>query len=68
MLEEPITMQEVCNSYIIHQSNKSVLLGESTACGYGAGVFCPFMYYPADNLVPFFSNAKGATIGDASVL
>ncbi|KAF0902619.1 hypothetical protein E2562_018109 [Oryza meyeriana var. granulata] len=47
------------------------LLGYSAqgACnfagGYIAGVFCAVVSHPADNLVSFLNNAKGATVGDA---
>ncbi|OWM75951.1 mitochondrial phosphate carrier protein 3, mitochondrial-like [Punica granatum] len=40
-------------------------LGVSFAGGYVAGVFCAIVSHPADNLVSFLNNAKGATVGDA---
>ncbi|EPS68510.1 hypothetical protein M569_06258, partial [Genlisea aurea] len=40
-------------------------LGISFASGYVAGVFCAVVSHPADNLVSFLNNAKGATVGDA---
>ncbi|KAK8587506.1 hypothetical protein V6N12_021994 [Hibiscus sabdariffa] len=40
-------------------------LGVSFAGGYIAGVFCAIVSHPADNLVSFLNNAKGATVGDA---
>ncbi|XP_009334321.3 mitochondrial phosphate carrier protein 3, mitochondrial-like [Pyrus x bretschneideri] len=40
-------------------------LGVSFASGYIAGVFCAVVSHPADNLVSFLNNAKGATVGDA---
>ncbi|XP_040986966.1 mitochondrial phosphate carrier protein 3, mitochondrial-like [Juglans microcarpa x Juglans regia] len=47
------------------QCSKSFQLGVSFAGGYVAGVFCAFVSHPADNLVSFLNNAKGATVGDA---
>uniref|UniRef100_A0A7N0T041 Uncharacterized protein n=1 Tax=Kalanchoe fedtschenkoi TaxID=63787 RepID=A0A7N0T041_KALFE len=40
-------------------------LGVSFAGGYLAGVFCAIVSHPADNLVSFLNNAKGATVSDA---
>ncbi|KAK7852837.1 mitochondrial phosphate carrier protein 3 [Quercus suber] len=40
-------------------------LGVSFAGGYAAGVFCALVSHPADNLVSFLNNAKGATVSDA---
>ncbi|KAK9117675.1 hypothetical protein Sjap_016622 [Stephania japonica] len=40
-------------------------LGVSFAGGYIAGVFCAVVSHPADNLVSFLNNSKGATMGDA---
>ncbi|XVE56504.1 hypothetical protein DITRI_Ditri04bG0015700 [Diplodiscus trichospermus] len=45
--------------------SKSLQLGVSFAGGYIAGVFCAVVSHPADNLVSFLNNAKGATVGDA---
>ncbi|WOL09443.1 mitochondrial phosphate carrier protein 3, mitochondrial-like [Canna indica] len=45
--------------------SKSLQLAMSFAGGYVAGVFCAVVSHPADNLVSFLNNAKGATIGDA---
>ncbi|XP_030539545.1 mitochondrial phosphate carrier protein 3, mitochondrial-like [Rhodamnia argentea] len=47
------------------QCSKSLQLGVSFAGGYVAGVFCAVVSHPADNLVSFLNNAKGATVGDA---
>ncbi|TYG43773.1 hypothetical protein ES288_D11G045100v1 [Gossypium darwinii] len=45
--------------------SKSLQLAVSFAGGYIAGVFCAIVSHPADNLVSFLNNAKGATVGDA---
>ncbi|KAL8139996.1 hypothetical protein V2J09_006017 [Rumex salicifolius] len=47
------------------QCSKQLQLGVSFAGGYIAGVFCAIVSHPADNLVSFLNNAKGATVGDA---
>ncbi|KAK3144646.1 hypothetical protein QOZ80_4AG0315880 [Eleusine coracana subsp. coracana] len=47
------------------ECSKSLQLGVSFAGGYIAGVFCAIVSHPADNLVSFLNNAKGATVGDA---
>ncbi|XWS30563.1 hypothetical protein CRYUN_Cryun24cG0129400 [Craigia yunnanensis] len=47
------------------QCSKSLQLGVSFAGGYIAGVLCAIVSHPADNLVSFLNNAKGATVGDA---
>ncbi|GMH24421.1 hypothetical protein Nepgr_026264 [Nepenthes gracilis] len=47
------------------QCSKPLQLGVSFAGGYIAGVFCAVVSHPADNLVSFLNNAKGATVGDA---
>ncbi|KAL8492530.1 hypothetical protein ACS0TY_023932 [Phlomoides rotata] len=47
------------------QCSKNLQLGVSFAGGYIAGVFCAIVSHPADNLVSFLNNSKGATIGDA---
>ncbi|GFP98575.1 mitochondrial phosphate carrier protein 3 mitochondrial [Phtheirospermum japonicum] len=47
------------------QCSKQLQLGVSFAGGYVAGVFCAIVSHPADNLVSFLNNAKGATVGDA---
>ncbi|KAF2301814.1 hypothetical protein GH714_029513 [Hevea brasiliensis] len=47
------------------QCSKPLQLGISFAGGYIAGVFCAIVSHPADNLVSFLNNAKGATVGDA---
>ncbi|CAI8619316.1 unnamed protein product [Vicia faba] len=47
------------------QCSKSKQLGVSFAAGYVAGVLCAIVSHPADNLVSFLNNAKGATVGDA---
>lgn len=48
------------------QCSKSVQLGVSFAGGYVAGVFCAIVSHPADNMVSFLNNAKGASVGDVS--
>lgn len=48
------------------QCSKSKQLGVSFAAGYVAGVLCAIVSHPADNLVSFLNNAKGATVGDVS--
>jgi hypothetical protein len=48
------------------ECSKSLQLGVSFAGGYIAGVFCAIVSHPADNLVSFLNNAKGATVGDVS--
>lgn len=48
------------------QCSKSLQLGVSFAGGYVAGVLCAIVSHPADNLVSFLNNAKGATVGDVS--
>ncbi|KAK6128266.1 hypothetical protein DH2020_037993 [Rehmannia glutinosa] len=45
--------------------SKPLQLGVSFAGGYVAGVLCAVVSHPADNLVSFLNNAKGATVGDA---
>lgn len=48
------------------QCSKSLQLGVSFTGGYIAGVLCAIVSHPADNLVSFLNNAKGATAGDVS--
>jgi len=48
------------------QCSKNKQLGVSFAAGYVAGVLCAIVSHPADNLVSFLNNAKGATVGDVS--
>lgn len=50
------------------ECSKPVQLGVSFAGGYLAGILCAIVSHPADNLVSFLNNAKGATVGDVSVL
>lgn len=50
-----------------NECTKSLQLGVSFAGGYIAGVLCAIVSHPADNLVSFLNNAKGATVGDVSV-
>jgi solute carrier family 25 phosphate transporter 3 len=50
------------------ECSKGVQLGVSFAGGYIAGVLCAIVSHPADNLVSFLNNAKGATVGDVSAL
>ncbi|KAF0898716.1 hypothetical protein E2562_009327 [Oryza meyeriana var. granulata] len=47
------------------QCSKPLQLGVSFGSGYIAGVFCAAVSHPADNLVSFLNNAKGATAADA---
>lgn len=66
------TIVELIYKYAIptpkDQCSKSLQLGVSFAGGYVAGVFCAVVSHPADNLVSFLNNAKGATVGDVSTL
>ena len=48
------------------QCSKGLQLGVSFAAGYVAGVLCAIVSHPADNLVSFLNNAKGATVGDVN--
>ena len=48
------------------QCSTTLQLGVSFAGGYIAGVFCAVVSHPADNLVSFLNNAKGATVDDVS--
>ena len=48
------------------QCSKTLQLGVSFAGGYAAGILCSIVSHPADNLVSFLNNAKGATAGDVS--
>ncbi|OMO93752.1 hypothetical protein COLO4_16702 [Corchorus olitorius] len=63
------TIVELLYKYSIpipkEECSKSFQLGVSFAGGYIAGVFCAIVSHPADNLVSFLNNAKGATVGDA---
>ncbi|CAN6709121.1 unnamed protein product [Malus baccata var. baccata] len=63
------TIVEMIYKYAIprpkSECSKSLQLGVSFAGGYVAGVFCAIVSHPADNLVSFLNNAKGATVGDA---
>ncbi|CAK9160509.1 unnamed protein product [Ilex paraguariensis] len=63
------TIVELLYKYAIptpkEQCSKPFQLGVSFAGGYVAGVFCAIVSHPADNLVSFLNNAKGATVGDA---
>ncbi|XP_062115839.1 mitochondrial phosphate carrier protein 3, mitochondrial-like [Humulus lupulus] len=47
------------------QCSKQLQLGVSFAGGYLAGILCAVISHPADNLVSFLNNAKGATSADA---
>lgn len=51
--------------YPKEQCSKSTQLGVSFAAGYIAGVFCAIVSHPADNLVSYLNNAKGATVSQA---
>uniref|UniRef100_A0A453IG06 Uncharacterized protein n=1 Tax=Aegilops tauschii subsp. strangulata TaxID=200361 RepID=A0A453IG06_AEGTS len=46
------------------QCSKPLQLAVSFAGGYIAGVLCAAVSHPADNLVSFLNNAKGATVAD----
>ncbi|KAI9120477.1 hypothetical protein K1719_007510 [Acacia pycnantha] len=63
------TIVEMIYKFIIpkpkNECSKSLQLGVSFAGGYLAGVLCAIVSHPADNLVSFLNNAKGATFGDA---
>ncbi|XP_057800524.1 mitochondrial phosphate carrier protein 3, mitochondrial-like [Salvia miltiorrhiza] len=48
-----------------NECSKPLQLGVSFGGGYVAGVLCAIVSHPADNLVSFLNNAKGATVGDA---
>jgi solute carrier family 25 phosphate transporter 3 len=48
------------------ECSKPLQLGVSFGSGYVAGVFCAAVSHPADNLVSFLNNSKGATVGDVS--
>ncbi|THF97296.1 hypothetical protein TEA_013051 [Camellia sinensis var. sinensis] len=50
------------------ECSKPLQLGVSFAGGYVAGVLCAIVSHPADNLVSFLNNAKGATVGDVSTV
>lgn len=62
------TIVEMMYKYAIpkpkSECSKELQLGVSFAGGYVAGVFCAIVSHPADNLVSFLNNAKGATVGD----
>ena len=64
------TIVEMIYKYAIpnpkHECSKGLQLGVSFAGGYVAGVFCAIVSHPADNLVSFLNNAKGAAVGDVS--
>eukprot|EP00897_Mesotaenium_endlicherianum_P008485 jgi/Mesen1/7665/ME000400S06851 len=47
------------------QCSKSTQLGVSFVAGYIAGVFCAIVSHPADNLVSYLNNKRGATASDA---
>uniref|UniRef100_A0A0D9VS83 Uncharacterized protein n=1 Tax=Leersia perrieri TaxID=77586 RepID=A0A0D9VS83_9ORYZ len=47
------------------ECSKPLQLAVSFAGGYIAGVLCAAISHPADNLVSFLNNAKGATMADA---
>ncbi|KHN13340.1 Phosphate carrier protein, mitochondrial [Glycine soja] len=48
-----------------NECTKGLQLAVSFAAGNIAGVLCAIVSHPADNLVSFLNNAKGATVGDA---
>lgn len=47
------------------QCSTGTQLGVSFASGYIAGIACAIVSHPADNLVSFLNNAKGATVAQA---
>ncbi|KAK4750532.1 hypothetical protein SAY87_004014 [Trapa incisa] len=47
------------------ECSNSLQLGVSFSGGYIAGILCAIVSHPADNLVSFLNNSKGATVGDA---
>ncbi|XP_047338394.1 mitochondrial phosphate carrier protein 3, mitochondrial-like [Impatiens glandulifera] len=47
------------------ECSTAVQLSVSLTGGYIAGILCAVVSHPADNLVSFLNNAKGATVGDA---
>ncbi|XP_078441025.1 mitochondrial phosphate carrier protein 3, mitochondrial-like [Wolffia australiana] len=63
------TVVEMLYKYAIpipkDECTKSLQLGVSFGGGYIAGVLCAIVSHPADNLVSFLNNAKGATVSDA---
>ena len=66
------TIVEMFYKYAIprpkNECSKSLQLGVSFAGGYVAGVLCAIVSHPADNLVSFLNNAKGASVGDVTNL
>ncbi|KAK4488952.1 hypothetical protein RD792_004743 [Penstemon davidsonii] len=48
-----------------NECSNTLQLGVSFTGGYVAGVFCAIVSHPADNLVSFLNNARGATVRDA---
>lgn len=50
-----------------NECSSALQLGVSFAGGYIAGVSCAIVSHPADNLVSFLNNAKGATVGEVSI-
>lgn len=65
------TIVELIYKYSIptpkQECSTALQLGVSFGGGYIAGVLCAVVSHPADNLVSFLNNAKGATVGDVSV-
>ena len=53
------TPKELCS--------KTLQLGVSFAGGYIAGILCAVVSNPADNLVSFLNNAKGASVADVCI-
>lgn len=49
-----------------NECSNSLQLGVSIVGGYMAGILCATISHPADNLVSFLNNSKGATVGDVS--
>ncbi|KAF3682186.1 Mitochondrial phosphate carrier protein 3, mitochondrial [Capsicum annuum] len=54
-----------CTSGLFLSGDVRFHLGVSFGGGYLAGILCAIVSHPADNLVSFLNNAKGATVDDA---
>lgn len=66
------TFENTVQAFYVHiiptpkeQCSVFTQLGVSFASGYIAGIGCAVISHPADNLVSFLNNSKGATIGQA---
>jgi len=49
-----------------YECSNSQQLGVSIVGGYMAGILCAVVSHPADNLVSFLNNSKGASVADVS--